>query len=93
MSLELEIGELLLTFEGAAGHEHRAGTISRRSIALLEELVNKNLMQLGLAGEGRRLAQVKVPSVKVDLSLASDEQLARMVAQAIYGALIEQLSV
>jgi hypothetical protein len=91
MSLELEIGELQLAFDGAAGHEHRAGAISRRSIAILEELVNQNLMQLGLAGGGRRLAQVTVPSVKADLNLASNEQLARMVAQAIYGALIEQL--
>jgi len=93
MSLELEIGELQLTFEGAAGHQHRAGTISRRAIAILEELVNQNLMQLGLAAGGRRLAAVTVPSVKADLGQSGDEQLARMVAQAIYGALIEQLRI
>jgi hypothetical protein len=93
MSLELEIGELKLTFEGATGQQHRVPGISHRAIAILEEVVNQNLQQLELAAGGRRLAVVTTQPVQMDLSRSGDEQVARLVAQAIYGALIEQLRV
>jgi hypothetical protein len=93
MSLELEIGELRLTFEGVAGRPDRATNIGRRALGTLEELVRQNLAQLELAGPGRRLARVNVPAVRADLRITSDEQVARLVGQAMYEALIEQLRV
>ena len=91
MSLELEIEDLQIAFDGAADQQHRVAGISRRAMAILEEVVSQNLLQLEVGAGGRSLPRVRAKPVEVDLTQSGDDQVARLVAQAIYAALLEQL--
>lgn len=93
MSLDVEIGELQLVLEGVDYPEHRVAAISREAVAMLEELIQQDLMQLRLAAGEQRLRAITAPAVTSDFSHTTDAQLSRLVAQAIYSALVLQLRV
>lgn len=90
--MELEIGELQLTFDGTACPPHRAADITRRAMNSLQALFREDLHVLASAA-GAHLAIVDARPVQIDLSHSSNQEVASLVARAIYSGLLEQLKV
>lgn len=93
MSLELEIGELRLAFQGNVFPQHRAADISRQAMTRLRELLQEDQHRVVAMGPGQHLATIDAEPVQADFSHAGNAEVAGLVAQAIYAALLEQLRV
>ena len=93
MTVELEIGELRLTFEGIPCNHDRAADISRQAVDSLEELLRSDLHKLEPGGRELRLANLSPKPVSNDYSRTSNGELAAVVAKAIHGALFDQLRI
>jgi hypothetical protein len=89
--LDLEIGVLDLSLENASGHEHRLRPISDRTLVLLQEALSARLLQGGLDVSTRHFESVRAQPVTLQLASASDEDAARMLADALLGGLLLQL--
>jgi hypothetical protein len=86
--LVLRVGHLALTFEDAAGHEHRVRPIVRRAMDILEELAGPELARAGADPSHLTLEAISAGPVAVDLRRDGDEAVARKVAEALLAGLM-----
>jgi hypothetical protein len=89
--LVLRIEHLALTFEDAAGHEHRVRPIVRRAMAILQELAGPELARAGADPSRLTLEAVSAGPVAVDLRREGDEAVARKLAEALLAGLTARL--
>lgn len=84
--MDLNIENLSLTIENAAGHEHRVGHIAE----LAAEILARHAAA-GLPERGASIESAAAPAVALDLARATDAEAAARIAEAALDALRFQL--
>jgi hypothetical protein len=84
-SPSLEIGSLRMSYSGGEMPASRAETISRLTLARVEQLAER---QLGPFEGDLTIEQLAPPPIQVSLNAMSDEAIAMAGAQAIIRALL-----
>jgi hypothetical protein len=79
--LDLEISQLNLSIENAAGHEHRIHPIALRAGQILAQRIEEKYGESGAAAAADR-AELTGSDVQLDLSRTSNEQAAQAIAAA-----------
>lgn len=82
---ELEIDELRITYSGVTVDGPRADMISRRTVELLQQIVEADPEW---ATRTDAIETLVVPPIKLPIAGSSDETIARTTAETIFRALV-----
>ena len=85
MGNELEIDELRMTYSGLAVDGARAGIISRRTVELLQQMIEADPNR---AIRSDVIEALIVPPIELPVAGMPDEIIARITADTIFRALI-----
>ena len=83
---EIEFGEVVMSYSNTADESSRAERISRLTMEYAQQLVERDLQQLGADIDVDRLA---IPPILVSFETMSDEEIARASAERIWQTLMQ----
>jgi hypothetical protein len=90
--MEIDVSLLALNLENASGHEHRIQPIALRAATILGERLSERYRAADRAPR-THVDAMSAPALSLDLNHASDEQVARQIADAWLEALALHLEV
>jgi hypothetical protein len=85
--LHVRVDRLTVEFDAPGEHAHRMETITRRALALLEELAPAQLVRLRARRTSLSLPVLSPDQVTVDFTVDADEEIARRLARSWLDAL------
>ena len=85
----MNIEEINLTFENAIGHEHRLESLAQLVVRELHTFINRDFRFT--TSTALTLDDLTMPSVEVSFNRMTDEEIARLIAEALYTELARQL--
>jgi hypothetical protein len=86
-ALDVRVDRLTVEFDAPDEHAHRVEAITRRALALLEELVPVHLVRLGARRTSLSVPVLSPRPMTVDFTTEGDEEIARRLARSWLDAL------